>query len=253
MGENARAAALALTVALAAAFCFCAAPRQTAAQEAPASPKEAPPAVSPAAGPAAAPQTPAPQTPAPQAPAPQTSAPPASEASAPPEKFELSVEAGGAAMVGSRTLAENLAEAKDLSKFAALAGTGGLADALAGPGPYTVFAPLDRAFLEAPKDTASLLGPAAFDPETPERARRIASYHIVAGRYPAAALLAAVRAGGGEAKLRTLSGDELRVRNAGVRLELIDGRGEAAAIIVSDAPQKNGVLHVLDGVLTPKS
>ncbi|WP_395697295.1 fasciclin domain-containing protein [Methylocella sp.] len=197
---------------------------------------------------APAPAARAQETPKQEAPKQETPAP------APvPEKFELSLEAGGGVMTASRTIPENLAGAKDLTRIAALLGSAGLAETLAAPGPYTLFAPTDRAFDGAPKEVARLLGEAAFDPQTPQAARRIAAYHVASGRLTAQKLYEAVKAGGGEARLRTLDGKELSVRWTGVRLELVDARGARARVITSDAIQKNGVIHVIDAALSPKS
>ncbi len=56
----------------------------------------------------------------------------------------------------------------------------GLAKTLSGKGPFTVFAPTDKAFKKVPADTLEALG------ADKEALKRVLLYHGVSGRYPAA-------------------------------------------------------------------
>ena len=56
----------------------------------------------------------------------------------------------------------------------------GLAETLSGKGPYTVFAPTDKAFPKVPPETLEALG------NDPDALRRVLLYHVADGRYPAA-------------------------------------------------------------------
>ncbi len=79
------------------------------------------------------------------------------------------------------------------------------------------------------------------------------AYHVLPGRYSAADLIAAIGKGGGQAAFKTLEAEDLTIRQDGRRLEVIDARGGRATVTVSDVNQKNGVIHVIDAVLLPKS
>jgi uncharacterized surface protein with fasciclin (FAS1) repeats len=161
-------------------------------------------------------------------------------------KADLSVEVGGAAMSALATIIENAAASKDHTRFVAALKAAGLAETLEGPGPFTVFAPVNRAFEKLPDGAA---GPFA----DPANLQPVLAYHVLAGRHSAADFIAAIGKGGGAAAFPTLQGEPLTVRQDGRRIEIIDARGRKATVTISDVPQKNGVLHVIDAVLLPKS
>jgi uncharacterized surface protein with fasciclin (FAS1) repeats len=59
--------------------------------------------------------------------------------------------------------------------------------------------------------------------------------------------------GEGQAKLKTVSGDWLIVKQAGPgKLSVTDAKGDVAMVTIGDAMQSNGVIHVIDTVLLPK-
>jgi uncharacterized surface protein with fasciclin (FAS1) repeats len=176
--------------------------------------------------------------------APASSVPPDSTA-----PFELSVEVGGAAMYPSRTIIENAAASKDHTNFVAALKAAGLSETLEGAGPFTVLAPVNRAFERLPDGMAELL----LDPQNVAALKPVLAYHVLAGRYSAADFIASISKAGGRAAFPTLDGEDLTVRQDGRRLEIIDARGRKATITISDVPQKNGVVHVIDAILLPKS
>ncbi len=108
----------------------------------------------------------------------------------------------------------------------------GLTEELAGAGPYTLFAPTDDAFAELPTGTLAelLADPAELEP--------FLLYHIVPGEYPAADLAA-------ETSLSTAEGSDLPVSIEGETVMV----GEAT-VLESDITAGNGVIHVIDRVLT---
>src|SRR4029453_15873340 len=67
---------------------------------------------------------------------------------------ELTVEIGGAPMYPSRNIIENVVNSKDHTTFVAALNAAGLAETLRGGGPFTVFAPVNKAFDKLPKGTA---------------------------------------------------------------------------------------------------
>ncbi|VFU09500.1 Fasciclin [Methylocella tundrae] len=164
-------------------------------------------------------------------------------------EFDMSVEVGGAPMYASKTIIENAATSKDHTRFVADAETSGLAGTLAESGPFTVFAPVNRAFLNLPKATADAL----LKPENAAALKAVVAYHVLAGKFSAADFVAAIRKGEGKATFRTLEGEDLTIVQDGRRLQIIDARGDRAIVTISDVNQKNGVIHVIDTVLLPKS
>jgi uncharacterized surface protein with fasciclin (FAS1) repeats len=135
----------------------------------------------------------------------------------------------------------------DFSTLVTAVQTAGLVDTLNSTGPFTVFAPTNDAFAELPAGTVdSLLRPS-------QRAAlsRILTYHVVPGRITAADLTTAVRVGGGSATLTTVEGGRLVATVRRGTLTLTDAAGNRIGVTAVDIPASNGLIHVLDGVLTP--
>lgn len=169
-------------------------------------------------------------------------------ASAPPNSG-LAVEIGGEPMTAAHDIAENLAASREFTKFSSLVAAAGLMELFAGSGPFTLFVPLDKALEAAPEAIAGIAADPAPDPQGAALARRFILHHALAGKFSIAALLAAIRAGGGEARLATLAGDEARLRQNGLHIEISDAQGGAGVLVISNVAQKNGVIHVIDGPL----
>ncbi|MEN9230116.1 MAG: fasciclin domain-containing protein [Thermostichus sp. DG02_5_bins_236] len=124
------------------------------------------------------------------------------------------------------------------STLAAALQAAGLNTALAGPGPFTVFAPSNVAFGQLPAGTVdSLLQPANRGQLT-----RILTYHVVPGRITSFDLQP-----GQSATLTTLAGLPLQVQVGSDGSITVNG----ANVNVGDIPVSNGVIHGIDGVLLP--
>jgi uncharacterized surface protein with fasciclin (FAS1) repeats len=80
----------------------------------------------------------------------------------------------------------------------------------------------------------------------------VLTYHVVPGRLTAVKLMKDVKEGGGEAKLKTVEGEDLVVKQVGPgKLTVTDAKGDVADVTIADVMQSNGVIHVVDGVLMP--
>ncbi|MGX7952798.1 fasciclin domain-containing protein [Tsuneonella sp. HG249] len=122
-----------------------------------------------------------------------------------------------------------------------------LVDTLSSPGPFTVFAPTDSAFAALPAGTVeALLEPAQKDTLT-----KVLTYHVVAGRVPAAQLVAAIKNGGGSYSFDTVAGEKLTARLDGSIVVITDKVGRATRVTQTDVKTTNGVIHVTDGVFLP--
>ncbi len=111
----------------------------------------------------------------------------------------------------------------------------GLAHTLSGKGPYTVFAPTDAAFKKVPKRTLNAL--------LKDRAklRAVLLYHVAKGRVTSKKVVRLH-------SVKTLNGQSLRVRVRGGGVFV--GR---AKVTTPDVVASNGVIHVINRVLVPKS
>ena len=156
---------------------------------------------------------------------------------------------GGAPMYPNKNIVENAVNSKDHTTLVAAVKAAGLVDTLASPWPFTVFAPVNRAFTKLPAGTV----PTLLKPENKATLTAVLTYHVVPGRLTAADLAAKVDAGGGKAVLKTVEGDNLTVTRAGKKgLAVTDAKGDRARVTIADVLQSNGVIHVVDTVLLPK-
>ncbi len=154
---------------------------------------------------------------------------------------------GGAPMYPNKNIVENAVNSKDHTTLVAAVKAAGLVDTLSSAGPFTVFAPTNRAFGKLPKGTVESL----VQPENKDKLTAILTYHVVAGKLTAADLMSQVKAGGGKAELKTVQGDVLTVTEHGKRLDVTDSKGDVGHITISDVIQSNGVIHVIDTVMIP--
>jgi uncharacterized surface protein with fasciclin (FAS1) repeats len=106
----------------------------------------------------------------------------------------------------------------------------GLVCVLEGKGPFTVFAPDDAAFGKQGKATST----------EKEKLAKVLKYHVVAGKHSAADL-ANMRS------ITTLEGESLMLDNKDGK-EIVDG----AIVTKADIECSNGVIHVIDMVLSPE-
>jgi uncharacterized surface protein with fasciclin (FAS1) repeats len=161
---------------------------------------------------------------------------------------EKTVNVGGAPMYPSKNIIQNAVNSKDHTTLVAAVKAAGLVDTLQGAGPFTVFAPTNAAFGKLPAGTVDNL----VKPENKGKLTSILTYHVVPGRMTAAGLMKAVKDGEGMARLKTVQGEELTIKQAGPgRLTITDAKGDSAAVTIADVLQSNGVIHVIDTVLLP--
>lgn len=163
---------------------------------------------------------------------------------------DMAVEVGGQAMLPSQNIVQNAVNSSDHTTLVAAVKAAGLADTLASPGPFTVFAPANAAFARLPTGTVQSL----IQPQNKAALSGILTYHVVPGRLDAAMLEQEIAAGGGKAMLKTVAGGMLTAAmNGPSNITIADAAGTVAAISTYDVYQSNGVLHVIDRVLLPKS
>ncbi|MEQ8413881.1 MAG: fasciclin domain-containing protein [Imperialibacter sp.] len=119
---------------------------------------------------------------------------------------------------------------------------------LKGEGPFTVFAPTNAAFGKLPAGTVESL----LKPENKAQLAKILTYHVVPGRFDAAAVVAAIKSGKGKAELTTVSGGKLVASMDGMKVKLTDESGNSAYVTATDLKGTNGFVHVIDTVVLPK-
>jgi uncharacterized surface protein with fasciclin (FAS1) repeats len=160
---------------------------------------------------------------------------------------EQTVTVGGAPMYPSRNIIQNAVNSKDHTTLVAAVKAAGLVETLQGPGPFTVFAPVNKAFDKLPDGTV----PTLLRAENKDKLVAVLTYHVVPGRLSAKDLWNAATKAGGKAKIKTVEGDELTVEFKSQTLTLRDAKGNVSRVTTQNVFQSNGVIHVVDTVLLP--
>ena len=152
-----------------------------------------------------------------------------------------SVAGSGQALAGcgtcDKTIVENAVASKDFSTLVAAIKAAGLADVLSSKGPFTVFAPTNEAFKKLPEGALADL----LKPENKDKLIAVLKYHVVSGKVLAKDVVKLNEA-------KTVQGSEVKIKVAGGKVT-VDG----AEVVKTDIACNNGVIHVIDKVILPKS
>lgn len=159
--------------------------------------------------------------------------------------------AGGAALAQAQTdspampatVVDVVAGSDDHTTLETAVIEAGLAETLSGEGPYTVFAPTDAAFGALPAGALE----AALAEEDKATLKSILGCHVLTNKALAADVTGMIEAGNGTATVTTLG-------NCRLNLTAVDGEvriNDVVSVTTADLEAGNGVVHVINGVLTP--
>ena len=146
----------------------------------------------------------------------------------------------GVAMTPDKDIVDNAMNAKSVSTLVTLVKQAGLVETLKGSGPFTVFAPTNDAFGKLPKAAVAALQ----DPANAAKLKGVLTYHVIPGR-----LVAADLKDGQE--LTTVNGEKLHIMVKDGKVMVGNGKDAPATVQIADVISKNGVTHVIDGVVLP--
>jgi uncharacterized surface protein with fasciclin (FAS1) repeats len=161
---------------------------------------------------------------------------------------QKTVMVGGAAMYPTKNIVENAVNSKDHTTLVAAVKAAGLVETLQSAGPFTVFAPTNKAFDMLPAGTVNNLLMASSKPAL----TAVLTYHVIAGRYNSSDIAKLIKAGNGTARVKTVAGKNLSISMEGKKIAIKDESGDVAYVTIKDVNQSNGVIHVIDHVLLPK-
>ena len=130
------------------------------------------------------------------------------------------------------SLTDTIARTPSLSTLSELISKAGLSETLKTGGPFTVFAPTNEAFKAVPAATLEDLG------KNPEKLKSVLTYHVL----PAKVMAADAKTGAA----KTVQGGNVALAKAGEFLTVED-----AMVQTPDITATNGVVHIVDRVLTP--
>jgi uncharacterized surface protein with fasciclin (FAS1) repeats len=137
---------------------------------------------------------------------------------------------------------------ENFSTLVAAVTAAGLVETLSGDGPFTVFAPTNDAFAALPEGTVDNL----LKPENLATLSGILTYHVVSGKFEAAAVVEAINTNGGSFEIATVQGGILVASLDGDNVIITDENGNAATVVIADVAASNGVIHAINSVVMPK-
>jgi uncharacterized surface protein with fasciclin (FAS1) repeats len=151
---------------------------------------------------------------------------------APATSASTASQSPSSAAASTGTIVDVAAGNPDFATLVTAVKAAGLADTLAGPGPFTVFAPTNEAFAKVPKDVLDKLL------ANKEALTKVLTYHVLAGEVKAAAVM--------PGEVTSVEGSTATIADAGAQLKIND-----ATIVATDVMASNGVIHVIDSVILP--
>lgn len=139
----------------------------------------------------------------------------------------------GVQQASQKDIVDTAIEAGQFKTLVKLVQEAGLVDALRGEGPFTVFAPSDKAFARLTNEQVEALL------KDKDALRQVLLYHVVQGRVTSKEVVNLKSA-------KTLQGKEINIR-------VVDGTVYVNNAIVStvDIETKNGVIHIIDTPILP--
>ena len=141
------------------------------------------------------------------------------------------------ARAAEKDVVDTAVAADDFNTLVAAVKAAGLVETLKGEGPFTIFAPTDAAFEALPDGTLESLLKA----ENRKKLAGILTYHVVAGKVMAADVLKLTEA-------ETVQGSTVKIKVKGSNVKV-----NGANVVKTDILCKNGVIHIIDAVILPKS
>ena len=128
------------------------------------------------------------------------------------------------------------------TKLVAAVKAADLVDTLKGKGPFTVFAPTDKAFEALGEETlAAVL-------KDKEKLKKILTYHVVEGLVPAKDAIDLAKE---EKSAKTVEGSSIKLSLSGKGDEAKLMLNGEATVIKADIKVTNGIIHVIDKVIMP--
>ncbi|MEO1797970.1 MAG: fasciclin domain-containing protein [Pseudomonadota bacterium] len=146
------------------------------------------------------------------------------------------------AAASANTIVDIAAGDERFSTLVAAVSAAGLVETLSGPGPFTVFAPVNDAFAALPEGTVETL----LQPENLAQLQAVLTYHVDDRK-----LLANQFAAGANYYKPVNTAERLCIDASTAGVTIADGTGVEANVIIANIEADNGVIHVIDKVLLP--
>ena len=151
-------------------------------------------------------------------------------------------------MVQPTTIVDVAIGNENFTTLVAAVKAAGLVETLSSEGPFTVFAPTNAAFDKLPAGTVDNL----LKPENLEKLKSVLTYHVVAGKFEAAAVIDAINQNKGKFTVTTVQGGKIDLSLKDGNVVLTDANGKTSTVAMADVAASNGVIHAIDSVVMPK-
>jgi len=156
----------------------------------------------------------------------------------------------GVAMISSNNIIENITLSKEYSTLVTAIEDAGLTETFKSKGPITFFAPTNQAFEKLPAGELDTL----LKPNHKLDLNYLITSHAIVGRLTVKDIQHKINSNNGEATFRTIAGTTLTARiDSNRNIVLIDDNGGQSIISKFDIQQSNGMLHIVNAVLVPKT
>jgi len=156
----------------------------------------------------------------------------------------------GVAMISSNNIIENITLSKEYSTLVTAIEDAGLTETFKSKGPITFFAPTNQAFEKLPAGELDTL----LKPNHKLDLNYLITSHAIVGKLSVKDIQHKINSNNGEATFRTIAGTTLTARiDSNRNIVLIDDNGGQSIISKFDIQQSNGMLHIVNAVLVPKT
>jgi uncharacterized surface protein with fasciclin (FAS1) repeats len=142
-------------------------------------------------------------------------------------------------------IAQNNPVLRTLTEVATAAG---LANALTGKGPFTLFAPNDNAFDKVDKQQLQEIQKEV----NQNKLIWMLRYHVVMGKYDTDRLSNLIKDNEGRYQIKTITGMMITAILSDGEIILTDEKGNSINILENDIKASNGVVHIIDAVMMPQ-
>ncbi|HEY8927690.1 MAG TPA: fasciclin domain-containing protein [Mucilaginibacter sp.] len=156
----------------------------------------------------------------------------------------------GTAMISSNNIVENIALSKEYSTLVTAIEDAGLTETFKSKGPITFFAPTNQAFDKLPAGQLDTL----LKPNHKLDLNYLITSHAIVGKLSVHDIQRKINSNNGEATFRTIAGTTITAKiDTNRNIVLIDENGGQSILSKFDIQQSNGMLHIVNSVLVPKT
>ena len=156
----------------------------------------------------------------------------------------------GTKMISSNNIIENIGLSNEYSVLVTAIEDAGLTETFKSKGPITLFAPTNQAFEKLPAGELDTL----LKPNHKLDLNYLITSHAIVGSLSVRDIQRKINSNKGEATFRTIAGTTLIAKiDANRNIVLIDDNGGESIISKFDIQQSNGMLHIVNSVLVPKT